>query len=81
LPHTGRRILNIAVHLEQRLDPQITRPHTGESPEVTLDRTKELLARSRATLNVANRQLGHQENLDGLLMSGADEPPMETSHR
>jgi len=76
-----RRILNTAVHLEQRLDPQITRPHSDESPEVTLDRTKELLARSRATLNVANRQLGHQESSDGSPMPAADELPKETNYR
>ena len=68
----------MAAHLEQRLDPKSSQPQRDERPEETLDRTRELLARSRATLNAANKRLGHQEHEEQLLASPGNEPPNET---
>lgn len=65
-------------HLEQRLDPQISHPQRDERPEVTLDRTRELLARSRATLNAANKRLGHQGHEGQVLAPPGNEPLSET---
>jgi len=61
------------------LDPQISHPKHDERPEVTLDRTRELLARSRATLDAANKRLGHQEHEEPLLAPPGNEHPGETS--
>ena len=79
LPDTERRKANTAVHLEQRLDPRISYPQRDETPEVTLYRTKELLARSRATLDAANRRLSHHQEEEGLLAPPGNEPLSETS--
>jgi hypothetical protein len=42
---------------EQPVDPDATTIQPDESPEVTLDRTRRLLARSRITLDAADRRL------------------------
>jgi hypothetical protein len=81
LPESERRKTNTAVHLEQRLDPRIPHPHRDESPEITLDRTKELLARSRATLDAANRRLSHHQEEERLQAPPGSEPPGEPRPR
>ena len=77
LPKSERRKTNTAVRLEQRLDPRIPYPQRDESPEITLDRTKELLARSRATLDAANRRLSHHREEERLLAPPGSESPSE----
>ena len=48
------------------MDPEVVHGESIERPEVTLERTRELLARSRATLAIADRQLS-QYDADALL--------------
>jgi hypothetical protein len=66
--------------LEERLNPQISRPQRDETPKVTLDRTRELLARSRATLDVANRQLGHRDHEAELIVPPGSDPPTDPTY-
>jgi len=48
---------------ESFLDPEIAATDPNELPEVTLDRTRRLLMRSRETLDTASKQLNrHHED-------------------
>jgi len=47
----------IPLSAERIVDPKIAASDPNERPEVTLDRTRRLLMRSRETLAVASRQL------------------------
>jgi hypothetical protein len=42
----------------------IAQNQVDETPQVTIERTKHLLARSRATLDVANERLSHHEHAE-----------------
>jgi hypothetical protein len=53
---------------EQPVDSQAAAIQTNESPEATLDRTRHLLARSRMTLDAANKRLSQRED-------GQEPPP------
>jgi hypothetical protein len=44
------------------LDSQPKNIQPNESPETTLDRTRQLIARSRLTLDAADRRLNPHEN-------------------
>ena len=47
---------------EQSVDSQPNTIQPNESPEITLDRTRRLLAQSRRTLDDAERRLGSHED-------------------
>jgi hypothetical protein len=44
------------------VDPDAASIHANETPEMTLDRTRHLLARSRQTLDAANKRLNKQDD-------------------
>ena len=50
---------------EQPVDPDSNTVQPDESPEVTLNRTRHLLARARRTLDAADRRLGTHDD-DGM---------------
>ncbi len=53
------------------MDPEAASIQANEPPEVTLDRTRHLLARSRMTLDAANRRLHrHDDERDSPSQNG-----------
>jgi len=44
------------------VDPEAAAIQSDETPETTLDRTRHLLARSRQTLDAANKRLNKREH-------------------
>jgi hypothetical protein len=60
------------------LDPRISHPQHDETPEVTLGRTRALLARSRATLDAATKRLSHHDDEGRLFAPPASEPSSDT---
>ena len=56
------------------MDSELTTDQISETPEVTLNRTRELLVRSRATLDAATRRLQGYEDLAEAPGETATEP-------
>ena len=59
--------------VERLVDPEIALNRVDETPQETIQRTRHLLARSRATLDAANERLGHYEHAEApLTLQGSD---------
>jgi hypothetical protein len=52
------------------VDPEAAAIQSDETPETTLDRTRHLIARSRQTLEAANRRLNNAREHDHESSSG-----------